>query len=1197
LLEPLEDRRLLSVAIGTDQPDYEFGATVNISGSGYAPGETVQLQVLHALETPGSNADPQNQPWLVTAEPSGNISSVWAVTDPDAPGSTYVLTGVGLSSGETAQTVFTDGAIFTTDVNGTVNQNHYTSKQDVYLNGGGKGAKLDPDSYYVRVTDPSGHTVLGTSVGTTNETPILVDSNGKFHQNYQLWAIVHKGSDGTQGYDDTPDHDSKYKVWISSSRDFRQGCGTYSTDNFEVRRCPPPTFTISGTKYEDLTGYGFSSDDTPLSRDRQPVTIELHKKSDTTLVDTTQTDGAGNYYFTDVLAGQYYVIEQIPDGWTKTAETGRTIDTQNPYTLTGNNFDDFENIIISGRKYQDTKGDDGTAGISSDDTRLAGWQINLSGSATASTTTDLNGDYSFGPLGPGTYTVSETPNSLPGTWTQTFGSGGYAITVGGCGQQSGQNASGKDFANFKNITIGGTKYRDNKGDDGTAGISSDDTRLAGWQINLSGSATASTTTDLNGDYSFGPLGPGNYTVSETPNSLPGTWTQTFGSGGYAITVGGGGQQSGQNASGKDFANFKNIKINGQKFNDLNGNGSKDPGDQGLSGWHILLDGFDRATTAADGSYSIGNVGPGTHSVQEVLQVGWVPTRPTTVDVTPSSGCDVTVDFGNRKRQIIVIAADKSPSAPQQVKVIDKLTGNVLSQFTPYENTFLGGVRVAVGDLTGDRIDEIVTAPGRGRAPEIRVFAQDGTELQVGGVPIYRTMAYLTTYTGGVDVAVGDVNGDGRNDIVTIPSYGAAQVRVFLGQAGADPIANSPYKPFLAFPSSFIGGGVVAVADMGKMSGTSFVNTLDLVGPKAEIIVGSGAGTKATVKVFEMSGTPNAVRTFNPFSTSMPTFSGGVSLHVAPINAGDGVPDIVVGAGSGGNSQVEVWAWNSNALSKVGSFIAFGDSTSKQQAPVRVTTLENTGDGRADAIVAVQGPDGTSKQIRSFNISSPSPLSVSVSTSFSQVPPPSGYPGPYFITTIENPLPTLFPSASPLVVSGSGVGPVNSINLVTQAALQPIVEEAIRRWSAAGLDATIVNRMRQAQFVIADLPGTYLGVTDGNTIYVDRDAAGYGWFIDPTPSKDEEFVLQSVKGQMTELSRKLAAQVDLLTVVEHELGHLAGLADLNPTANLLMSGSLQPGVRRTPTGRGVDAVLAAGGSYSWALLGKILSSVNLGDRRK
>ena len=73
-------------------------------------------------------------------------------------------------------------------------------------------------------------------------------------------------------------------------------------------------------------------------------------------------------------------------------------------------------------------------------------------------------------------------------------------------------------------------------------------------------------------------------------------------------------------------------------------------------------------------------------------------------------------------------------------------------------------------------------------------------------------------------------------------------------------------------------------------------------------------------------------------------------------------------------------------------------------------------------------------------------------------------------------------------------------LDSQSELTPIVDEAIQRWPAPLPAPALAGVSVQ----IADLPGMMLGETVGNKILIDRDAAGYGWFIDPTPADDVEF---------------------------------------------------------------------------------------------
>jgi glucose/arabinose dehydrogenase len=104
------------------------------------------------------------------------------------------------------------------------------------------------------------------------------------------------------------------------------------------------------------------------------------------------------------------------------------------------------------------------------------------------------------------------------------------------------------------------------------------------------------------------------------------------------------------------------------------------------------------------------------------------------------------------------------------------------------------------------------------------------------------------------------------------------------------------------------------------------------------------------------------------------------------------------------------------------------------------------------------------------------------------------------------------------------------------------------------------------FEVANLGGAYLGLAlpAQGTVLIDDDAAGFGWFVDPTPQQNEEFsggaggaVLTATPGGPAD------GRMDLLTVVRHELGHLAGQADLDGSgqSRLLMVGTLAPGIRR------------------------------------
>jgi len=132
------------------------------------------------------------------------------------------------------------GAIFTTDSTCSgVDLNIYGAKTDVYIDGGPAhpGAASMPDGcYYVQVTSPEG-TLLGTSVGSSTPQPFCI-SGGEPVSCYQLWSILIKASDQSQGYDDTTNPGGEYKVWVSTVSTFDND--STKTDNFKVRENPPP---------------------------------------------------------------------------------------------------------------------------------------------------------------------------------------------------------------------------------------------------------------------------------------------------------------------------------------------------------------------------------------------------------------------------------------------------------------------------------------------------------------------------------------------------------------------------------------------------------------------------------------------------------------------------------------------------------------------------------------------------------------------------------------------------------------------------------------------------------------------------------------------------------------------------------------------------------------------------------------------
>ena len=117
--------------------------------------------------------------------------------------------------------------------------------------------------------------------------------------------------------------------------------------------------------------------------------------------------------------------------------------------------------------------------------------------------------------------------------------------------------------------------------------------------------------------------------------------------------------------------------------------------------------------------------------------------------------------------------------------------------------------------------------------------------------------------------------------------------------------------------------------------------------------------------------------------------------------------------------------------------------------------------------------------------------------------------------------------SPLLAAALG-SDVGSPPITTEQ-VQPLLAQATQRFVAAGMDLAPLDNV---QILVSDLPGATLGQAVGNTIFLDINAAGHGWFIDTTPWEDSEFTTRGDQGEQ--------GRIDALTVITHELGHILGL---------------------------------------------------------
>jgi FG-GAP-like repeat len=192
------------------------------------------------------------------------------------------------------------------------------------------------------------------------------------------------------------------------------------------------------------------------------------------------------------------------------------------------------------------------------------------------------------------------------------------------------------------------------------------------------------------------------------------------------------------------------------------------------------------------------------------------------------------DINNDGYGDIVVSTDKGRSS--FVKAYNGQSNALLKQFQPYASGFTGGTRVAVGDVNGDGFGEIITGAGPGGGPHVQAFS--GTNNAV----IQQFFAYVESFSVGIFVAAGDVDGDGKADIITGPEVtGGAHVQVFQGGTSV------PIRGF------FVGEPTVPNQQPITVGSGARVAAADIDGDGVvEILTGRGRGVKPLAQMIKVS---------------------------------------------------------------------------------------------------------------------------------------------------------------------------------------------------------------------------------------------------------------------------------------------------------------------------------------------------------
>jgi FtsP/CotA-like multicopper oxidase with cupredoxin domain len=233
-----------------------------------------------------------------------------------------------------------------------------------------------------------------------------------------------------------------------------------------------------------------------------------------------------------------------------------------------------------------------------------------------------------------------------------------------------------------------------------------------------------------------------------------------------------------------------------------------------------------------------------------------------------------------------------------VNVYSGVDNTVLASFFAFEENFTGGVQTAVADVNNDGISDVIVGAGAGGGPRVQVF-NGATNFTT---TLFDFFAFSTAFTGGVDVAGGDFNADGFADMVVGAGPGGGpQVNIFDGRTG------NILTQFYAYDVSFTGGVTVAVGDV---DGSSFNSVVTGAGAGG----GSHVKTFRNSRFFMIGDTPilpgNQSISMNLTSEFMAyeaAYTGGVQVAVG-LNSGSpygGFYRILTGTLTAG-PEVTIW---------------------------------------------------------------------------------------------------------------------------------------------------------------------------------------------------------------------------------------------------------------------------------------------------
>ena len=313
-------------------------------------------------------------------------------------------------------------------------------------------------------------------------------------------------------------------------------------------------------------------------------------------------------------------------------------------------------------------------------------------------------------------------------------------------------------------------------------------------------------------------------------------------------------------------------------------------------------------------------------------------------VTPLGTADSNPDnnsaFSIVSRPFLAVGSGLAYLGTPTVSVVDPASGTVVRQFDVYEQGFMGGVQTAIHDVDNDGQDDIVVAPGRGRVGEIRVFDIDGEEMSE-----YRITPFGSNFLSGVNIALGDIDGDGTKDLIAGQAAGST-VSIHLGAGVGLGWESTAFQQYMPYGTTHLAGVSVAAADIGAITNGA-VTQADSKDGRAELVLGTGPGAIKSVQIVDVASAPKIVAELS----IDPTIGySGVTITSGLYNDRS-VDDIMVSGGQGDAARVDIFqiTRDSGSTLTTKKNLTSGNTVNSR---FRVAPLDSNGDGQVNAFFAV-----------------------------------------------------------------------------------------------------------------------------------------------------------------------------------------------------------------------------------------------------